>query len=298
MAYAPESLKWLGREWEKVISSAQLSGIVGDSSHTYGYHVSRNQLSGYDYSKDDCPEDREGDGNAASAIDISMNESDMILVTNRFYNSWKDPNDPRLNYCREFIGTRNGTTVIRGDTYFNELGTSDSTHLWHEHISFLRKWATSMDAAKAVLSVVKGESLEKWLGQSDNSNSEDEMYSTLIPLPNEYEDESTGPIQPINTGGFPWGPGFFYIGLDIFGMSIGVRVAALDFAGNPLKIWGDPAPIVIRTKQPFHVELPTGTRFVSIIRKDSGATDVRNWKNSDGTRRNVYMWAQVESKRR
>lgn len=162
MAYAPASLVQLGRDWENAIGSAQFSGVVGDASHGYGYHLAANQLPTSDYSMK-LEEDRVGiDRNAASAIDMTMNTSDMKLVTGRFYRSWQDPNDPRLNYTREAIGTLDGNNVIYMDTHYNTRGSSDASHLWHVHVGFKRRYATSPEAAKAVLSVVRGETVAQW----------------------------------------------------------------------------------------------------------------------------------------
>jgi hypothetical protein len=154
--YAPDALLWLADEIVDAIPSAEFSGIAGDPSHTYGYHRCRNVLPSSDYSVQTGP-DRAGDGNAASALDISYNATWMRTITKRLLDSAKDQNDLRLNCCREFFGTLDGDTVTGWDTYYGEPSTSDDSHLWHVHISVLRKYANDRDALAGVLSVIKGD---------------------------------------------------------------------------------------------------------------------------------------------
>ncbi len=163
MVYAPDSLKWLSAEWCKSVPSAVPSGIVGGYT-PYGYHYAANQLSSDDYSRQLEP-DRVGiDMNAASAIDVSMSPAEMKRVTKLLYDSWRDPDDPRLNTVREVIGTLDGHNVIYMDCQSGERGTADETHLWHVHIGFLRRFATDRPAAEAVLSIIQGKTYAQYLG--------------------------------------------------------------------------------------------------------------------------------------
>ncbi|MEV6526896.1 peptidoglycan-binding domain-containing protein [Longispora sp. NPDC051575] len=139
--------------------AATFSGIVGDVAHRRegGYHISReDQPNPGNYSVQLGP-DREGASNWASAVDMSMMQRDMWLVTARLLASAKDPNDPRLDSVREFYGTLDGRTVTGWDCYNGRPSSSDSSHLWHVHISFLRKYANDAAAMAAVLSVIVGQ---------------------------------------------------------------------------------------------------------------------------------------------
>lgn len=222
MAYAPAALMWLADEWDKSIPSAVISGIVGDSSHTRGYHRSYNELPASDYSKQ-LEADRIGiDVNAADALDMSMNTADMKLVTRRFYDSWKNPNDRRLDHIREVIGTLDGSNVIYMDTQSGQQGTADSSHLWHVHVGGLRRYANDYDTMRAIISVVRGESL------ADTGEDEDEMAllqggelrhgfgsgnATVIAGPALFG----GPV-------YPWAKAVMSLGVD-YG-EVAVRVAA------------------------------------------------------------------------
>lgn len=162
---APASLLWLSSAWRNVIPNSVFSGIVGDKNHTYGYHISREDLLEPDYSTE-LADDLLGPNNLASAIDMSMNTTDMKLVTSRLIASAKDANDERLNRVREFIGTVNGSTVVGVDTqlYPSDVvpGYGDNGHLSHVHISFSRRYANDKGAAAAVLSIVAGMTVQQW----------------------------------------------------------------------------------------------------------------------------------------
>jgi hypothetical protein len=159
MAYATQTLRNAAADFENRIASAVCSGIVGDSQHGYGYHRSFNEVAGSgDYSTQ-LPGDRNGiDPDAADAVDMSMNPQDMIAVTGRFYRSWKDPNDPRLNSFREIIGTLDGRTVIYMDTQSGDQGSSDDSHLWHVHSGGMRCYVNNGHVWQAWVSIAVGES--------------------------------------------------------------------------------------------------------------------------------------------
>lgn len=157
MAYATAIMKNAANEFAIRIG-AVCSGIVGDSNHNYGYHRAANEVSSSDYSRQ-LPGDKDSiDWDAADAIDMSMTTSKMILVTNRFYASWKDKNDLRLNYFREIIGTLDGRNVIYMDTQSGKQGTSDSSHLWHLHSAGLRAYVSNVHAWNSWISIAAGES--------------------------------------------------------------------------------------------------------------------------------------------
>lgn len=123
----------------KFMPQAQLSGIVGDRAHTYGYHRGRNYVGRGDYSATQA-DDRAGPGEAASALDVTLNPSDMITVTKRLIAA-VNRNDPRLHGLREFYGTTNGKVVTGRDVRTHNVVTSDPSHLWHIHCSGYRRWA-------------------------------------------------------------------------------------------------------------------------------------------------------------
>jgi hypothetical protein len=138
--YAPQNLRNL---YDRIkLSSKQMSGIVGDSSHTYGYHRGRHYVGPADYSVT-LTADKTGDGEAACALDVKLSAADMELATKRLMAACRG-NDPRVRCLREFFGTLDGTRVTGWDRHdpaaLGDDGytTSDDSHLWHIHLSIYR----------------------------------------------------------------------------------------------------------------------------------------------------------------
>lgn len=154
--YAPDAIRWLANQLEDSVETAEFSGIVGDHAHTYGYHRSRNVIPRNDYSAV-LAADRRGDGDAASALDMKYSAKWMKIVTKRLIDSAEDPDDPRMTGVREFYGTTNGAVVngrIHNGDYAWRFESSDDSHLWHVHISFLREHANNKQTMQDVLSVI------------------------------------------------------------------------------------------------------------------------------------------------
>lgn len=156
--YAPQSLHDL---YDRVaVPSKQMSGIVGDSAHTYGYHRGRNYVSHGDYSAV-LAADLGGDGSAACALDIKLSAADMVTVTNRLMTAMRG-GDPRTAPIREFFGTQDGRKVTGWDRHNPAVGgddsftTSDDSHLWHIHLSIYRSMVGNSALVGQVADVING----------------------------------------------------------------------------------------------------------------------------------------------
>jgi hypothetical protein len=159
----------MAREAEATIPSAVFAGIVGDASHTYGFHCSARQLrfNRGDYSLANADNWAGGQQypDAAAAVDLSMNRTDMITVTSRLVASWQDPADDRLDGWYSFIGTLDGVTCGRYVCYPPEWGGpywADITHTWHIHASARRSMVHNALAMAAFLSVIVGRTYQEW----------------------------------------------------------------------------------------------------------------------------------------
>lgn len=156
--YAPQTLRDL---YDKItVPSKEMSGIVGDSEHTYGYHRGRNFVGLADYSVV-LAADKTGDGNAACALDVKLSASDMELVTNRLMTACRS-GDPRAAALREFFGTKDGQRVTGWDRHDpaqsgdDTLTTSDSSHLWHIHLSIYRSMVGSAQLVAQLAGIING----------------------------------------------------------------------------------------------------------------------------------------------
>ena len=132
----------------------QLSGILGDTAHTYGYHRGRDYVGPGDYSAE-LPPDLGGDGQAASALDVSLPPDQMSLATQRLMAA-VSTGDPRTAAVREFYGTIDGRNVVGWDQWWGSAATSDETHLWHVHLSIYRQWCNDAAVLLPIADVMNG----------------------------------------------------------------------------------------------------------------------------------------------
>lgn len=158
--YAPHAIEDLFTAVKQHIPSAQLGGIVGDLRHIEdgGYHISRDDLLAHGQSGDYSIQerlDKEGDGGAASALDVTLGAGDLQHTVSQRLLDAKD--DPRMKPIREFYGSVDGVHTIgwdwsRGETAY----TDDMSHLWHIHLSVHRKWANDAQILLPVADVLAG----------------------------------------------------------------------------------------------------------------------------------------------
>lgn len=163
-----DEMWWLWQQLQALEPTSELGGIYANKP---GYHNCRSNLPTYDYSVCDQPPDGGGPSNKACAIDWTFpeahsgNYTKIAKYTTRLLNSAKDPNDNRLNGWREFYGQADTDSYVEGwDCRYGYAVTSDSSHLWHLHLSEDRDMSTSKFNKEALLSVLKGESFAQWLG--------------------------------------------------------------------------------------------------------------------------------------
>lgn len=167
------ALWWLWGDFDAFEPSVQLGGIYAAKT---GYHDIRQAVSARDYSVGEVAADRNGPGDKAAAIDLSMPTAGMITYTNRLKAAAK-ARDERLfiggvPIIREFIGTDNGARVycyvltggrargLSADAS-DDFGR-DSSHLWHLHISIIRQFCADSGAMSRLSSVLRGEPLAAW----------------------------------------------------------------------------------------------------------------------------------------
>lgn len=152
--YAPDAIRAAFDTIHAAIPSAQLSGIIGDQNHDYGYHRGRDFISPNDYSCQQS-DDKQGSGQAANGLDVSLPPDQMQAVTRRL-SACVDNGDSRLQALREFYGTMDGVNVTGRDVRTKAWVTSDDSHLWHVHLSGYRRWADDHAAWQQIASAFIG----------------------------------------------------------------------------------------------------------------------------------------------
>jgi hypothetical protein len=137
-----------------------------------GYHNTRDANLPTNYSVILAP-DKLGPGDKAAAYDWTFPEAQsndfrrIAKYSGRLYVAGRD-HDPRIATWREFFGQLDADFDVEGwDFYRGRPSTSDSSHLWHIHLSELRAYVEDMDSKRALLSVLRGQSLDDWLGEDD-----------------------------------------------------------------------------------------------------------------------------------
>ncbi|MGV1010114.1 MAG: hypothetical protein ACOYBY_16155 [Dermatophilaceae bacterium] len=135
-----------------------------------GYHNTRAHNVADNYSVRD-EEDKGGPADKAAAYDWTFPEAQrskpdyrrINKYSQRLITSGKDPNDPRLNGWREFYGQADSDSDVEGwDFRYDRPVTSDDSHLWHIHLSEDRDKVTNLGNKLALLSVLKGETVQQW----------------------------------------------------------------------------------------------------------------------------------------
>lgn len=126
---------------------ADAVGGKGDANHLRGYHRSRawilnSRFSAYrgnDYSVQ-LALDKGGDPNWLSAMDATPYKVEtLIAMCKRLDAAMRADTLPQV---REWYGNVNGDKVVDGwDDVAHRAASSDSSHLWHLHISFYRSRA-------------------------------------------------------------------------------------------------------------------------------------------------------------
>ena len=158
---------WL---WQQLYALEPSTKLGGTFASKPGYHNYRNALPAWDYSVTDRPPDDGGPGDMCAAIDWTFPDAQagrydtIARYTKRLLASARDLDDPRLSGWREFYGNADDDAYVEGwDIRYGVAATSDSSHLWHIHLSECRDQSTSYDNKKALLSVLTGQTVQQWL---------------------------------------------------------------------------------------------------------------------------------------
>lgn len=118
-------------------------GVKGNTAHLAGYHRSfawvRNSSwsTSNTYSTSETPGNRHpGNENWLAALDISLPNNLLLPMCQRVDQAVRSGT---LEKVTEWYGNRDGDSRVDGyDNIHNRVASSDSSHLWHLHLSFDR----------------------------------------------------------------------------------------------------------------------------------------------------------------
>jgi hypothetical protein len=169
---APSMLVDTAHAWEDTFSSAIFAGIVGDINHPDGYHISYEDNPSGNYSVtrscDHPPNMPTSLEEYASAIDMSMNTTDMKTCYDRVMKVYNDKTDPRRRYFNAFNGWNGSGDAKRVDFIANVIGYATSDHKSHSHCEMPRCYCMTAKAGRAWISTFKGESKQTWTDREED----------------------------------------------------------------------------------------------------------------------------------
>lgn len=148
----PPELGYLGRNLRNHYELPAVSiGIRGDRKHLRGGHRSRRWLleSRFARNRNYTVTDHEsnqhgGNANWVCAIDVSLDSARLIAAC---YRLDKAVRAGTLEKVSEWYGNKDGDRRVDGyNNILNKVATSDDSHLWHLHITFLRGHANDNHA--------------------------------------------------------------------------------------------------------------------------------------------------------
>lgn len=157
--------------WPGMKSLEPKSELGGILAHKRGYHDTRRhhlEVGRTDDYSIRMPLDKQGPDNEAAAIDWTFRDAQagdyktIKIYSARLLEAGRKK-DPRTYAMREFFGNADFDREVEGwDFVRDEASHSDSSHLWHIHISVRRAYVNSKKAIDAILSILRGEALSVW----------------------------------------------------------------------------------------------------------------------------------------
>ena len=170
-ANVTDAMWWFWLRLAELEPTSQLGGILAWKSgfHSTGEYNSDNHPGNYSI-RDQINRVGPWWWSKASALDWTFPEAQrgdyrrIDKYTSRLMSSAVDHTDPRLDLVLfEFYGQADADSHVEGyNEYREELATSDSSHLWHIHLSFLRSRCGDFWAMWALLTVLMGWGVSQW----------------------------------------------------------------------------------------------------------------------------------------
>lgn len=194
---AIESVLWMGMH--RLEPKSRLGGIL---ARKRGYHNSRDHLPSTDYSVQFAT-DKRGPSDEGSAIDWTFPDAQagdyktIKKYSKRLMAAGKAA-DPRTQYFREFFGNTDDDREVEGWDFAKErASTSDTSHLWHIHLSVHREFINNVAAMEAGLSILSGESLAAYEARSKRK-------VTMVDISGKLPALQHGDNDPVTANGTYW----------------------------------------------------------------------------------------------
>lgn len=169
-ALIPDAVWWLWLTFDRLHPDVRLAGIYADKPgfHNTGAKNASEWPSNYSI-RDKINQSGPG-WMKASALDLTFPDAQrgdyrsIDKYTSRLVASAHDKADPRLDLILfEFYGQADNDRAVEGyNEYREEAVTSDSSHLWHIHLSFIRSKVGDWWGMWALYTVLAGWTVAQW----------------------------------------------------------------------------------------------------------------------------------------
>ena len=166
----PDPVWWLWLAFDALHPEVLLGGIYANKSGFHNTGKANKQKWPSNYSIRDKINQSGPGWDKASALDLTFPDAqrgdykNIDKYTSRLVASSRDPNDPRLDMILfEFYGQADSDREVEGyNEYREESVTSDSSHLWHIHLSFIRSKVGDWWGMWALYTVLAGWTVAQW----------------------------------------------------------------------------------------------------------------------------------------
>lgn len=166
----PDTVWWLWLAFKQLEPSVKLGGIYADKPGFHNTGAANKARWPGNYSIRDKINQSGLGWTHASALDLTFPDAQrgdyktINRYTRRLVDAALDDNDPRLDMILfEFYGQADTDREVEGyNEYREQFVTSDPSHLWHIHMSFIRSKVGDWWGMWALYTVLAGWTVEQW----------------------------------------------------------------------------------------------------------------------------------------
>ncbi|MFC6017807.1 hypothetical protein ACFP2T_16520 [Plantactinospora solaniradicis] len=177
-------IDWLGDELCRRTRRPRAAfGVKGDNKHLRGAHRSQEWIQRSRYATSRTYTVQAGltatQQRHIAGVDFTPgSDSRMIAQCKRIYAA---VHAGRLEEVREFYGNVDGNKVVDGwDNVRNRIASSDSSHLWHWHLTIDRRRCADRALMERILAIALGEDDDMPLTTEDLDNVGDAVHNQVI----------------------------------------------------------------------------------------------------------------------
>lgn len=158
------AMSWLAtRLCARYNRPAYAAGVKGDEFHLRGAHRSRSWILRSVYCTNRSytvthPDDLAGDENWCAGLDFNPGSTETLVAICRRLDAAARAG--RIEEVSEWYGNVDGDAVVDGwNNVLNRAATSDSSHLWHLHVTVKRRWANDAAVMQRLYEILTGDEM-------------------------------------------------------------------------------------------------------------------------------------------